>query len=83
MATRVIPTARDADNNAGNARIAAPNDWRRADADSMSARDTKLPHQMPDIRLQAIPRSPIKSDRLSYLREESIYELLGREKTLS
>lgn len=73
MATRVIPTARDADNYPGNARIAAPSDWRRADADSMSARDTQLPHQMPDIRLQVISRPAIKSDCLSYLREESIY----------
>jgi hypothetical protein len=73
MANRVTPTARDADNYAGNARIVAGNDWRRTDADSMSARDTSIPHTMPDIRLQATPRSANKNDCVSYLREESIY----------
>ena len=28
---------------------------------------------MPDIRLQALPHSAINHDRVSYLREESIY----------
>jgi hypothetical protein len=75
MATRVQPTAHDADNNAGTDRSAVRNDWRSADADSMSARDTTIPPQMPDIRLQATTRSAIKSDCLSYLREESIYDV--------
>ena len=77
MAHRVAPPARDADNTVGNARIAALSDWRRVDADSMSARDSKIPLQMPDIRLQALSQHAIKPDRLSYLREESIYALLG------
>ena len=77
MATRITPTARDADNNAGTVCSAAPNDWRSADADSMSARDTTIPPQMPDIRLQATTRSAINSDCLSYLREESIYVVRG------
>jgi len=78
MAHRVAPPARDADNTVGNARIAALSDWRRVDADSMSARDSKILLQMPDIRLQALSQHAIKPDRLSYLREESIYDLLGR-----
>jgi len=74
MATRVQPTAHDADNNVGTACGAARNDWRSADADSMSARDTTIPPQMPDIRLQATTRPAFKPDCLSYLREESIYD---------
>ena len=77
MATRVQPTAHDADNNVGTACGAARNDWRSADADSMSARDNTIPLQMPDIRLQATTRSAITPDCFSYLREESIYQLLG------
>jgi hypothetical protein len=77
MATRVQPTAHDADNNVGTACGAARNDWRSADADSMSARDTTIPLQMPDIRLQATTRPAFKPDCLSYLREESIYDLLA------
>ena len=73
MATRVTPTATDADNYAGSC-AAACNDWRFADADSMSARDFMFPPQMPDIRLQAITRSAFNPESLSYLREESIYE---------
>jgi hypothetical protein len=72
MATRVQPTAHDADNNVGTACGAARNDWRSADADSMSARDTTIPPQMPDIRLQATTRPAFKPDCFSYLREESI-----------
>src|SRR3979490_184796 len=77
MATRVPPTAHDADNNVGTDCGAARNDWRSADADSMSARDTTIPPQMPDIRLQATTRPAFKPDCLSYLREESIYALLA------
>jgi hypothetical protein len=77
MATRVHPTAHDTDNNAGTARSAVRSDWRSADADSMSARDTTIPLQMPDIRLQVTTQPTIKIDWLSYLREESIYALLG------
>jgi hypothetical protein len=73
MANRVTPTARDADNYAGAGNRAACNDWRRADADSMSARDTPVPLQMPDSRLQAISRLTTKKDCRFYLREESIY----------
>ena len=38
MAPRVTPTAPDADNPSGSFMPAASNDWRSADADSMSAR---------------------------------------------
>ncbi len=55
MAPRVTPTSLDADNNAGSSTLAACNDWRSDDADSMSARATTSPLQMPDIRLQAYP----------------------------
>ena len=34
---------------------------------------------MPDIRLQATLRPATNPDRVSYLREESIYELLDRD----
>ncbi len=54
--TPVTPTAPDADNPSGSFTPAARNDWRSADADSMSARaPTRSPPQMPDIRLQAQP----------------------------
>jgi hypothetical protein len=81
MATRVPPTAHDADNNVGTDCGAARNDWRSADADSMSARDTTIPPQMPDIRLQATTRPAFKPDCLSYLREESIYRLLEADRS--
>ena len=64
MATRVTPTAPDADNYVGSL-AAACNDWRDADADSMSARDISIPLTMPDIRLQAITRSVINYERSS------------------
>lgn len=68
MATRVTPTELDADNSSGSLSLAACNDWRRSDADSMSARATPSPLQMPDtsvpldgIRLQAQPYPPTLS----------------------
>jgi len=73
MANRVHPTPHDADNYAGSL-PAVRNDWRRGDADSMSARDSTIPLQMPDIRLQAKSRAPIKIGCSFYLREESIYD---------
>src|SRR3972149_10897285 len=61
MATRVTPTELDADNSSGSLLLAARNDWRSSDADSMSARATQSPLQMPDIRLQAQPYPPTLS----------------------
>ena len=58
MANRDHPTSRDADNNSGGARSVACSDWRHDDADSISARDTTFPPQMPDIRLQVLPQQP-------------------------
>ena len=58
MAPRVFPTPIDADNPSGSFTLAACIDWRTGDADSMSARATTSPHQMPDIRLQAQPLPP-------------------------
>jgi len=73
MAIRVHLRPLDADNSRGSL-PAARNDWRSGHADSMSARDNTIPHQMPDIRLQAKPALGLfKIDLLSYLREESIY----------
>lgn len=74
MANRVHPTPHDADNYAGSL-PAARNDWRRGDADSMSARDSTIPLQMPDIRLQAKSRKAINLGCSFYLREESIYDV--------
>jgi len=72
MAIRVHLRPLDADNSRGSL-PAARNDWRSGHADSMSARDNTIPHQMPDIRLQAKPALGLfKIDLLSYLREESI-----------
>jgi hypothetical protein len=76
MAIRVHLRPLDADNFRGSL-PAARNDWRSGHADSMSARDNTIPLQMPDIRLQAKPARPFKIDLISYLREESIYQLLG------
>jgi hypothetical protein len=73
MAIRVHLRPLDADNFRGSL-PAAHNDWRSGHADSMSARDNAIPHQMPDIRLQAKPARLFKIDLLSYLREESIYD---------
>jgi len=76
MAPRVIPTSIDADNSSGNFTSAARNDWRFDDADSMSARATTSPPQMPDIRLQAIPSLLNRS--ISFLiGERSPYRRLG------
>ena len=58
MAPRVTPTLNDADNPSGSNMPAACSDWRFDDADSMSARATTSPLQMPDIRLQVYPLSP-------------------------
>ena len=59
MANRDHPTSFDADNLSGSLWPAARSDWRTDDADSMSARDTcTIPPQMPDIRLQALPKQP-------------------------
>jgi len=58
MATRVAPTPNDADNPSGSFTPAARSDWRFGVADSMSARATASPLQMPDIRLQASPQRP-------------------------
>src|SRR5882757_5799351 len=70
MAIRVHLRPLDADNPRGSL-PAARNDWRSGHADSMSARDNTIPHQMPDIRLQAKPARLFKIDLVSYLREES------------
>ena len=45
MAARVTPTELDADNSSGSLLLAARNDWRSSDADSMSARATQTPLQ--------------------------------------
>ena len=58
MAPWVTPTPNDADNFYGSFTLAARSDWRFGDADSMSARASTSPHQMPDIRLQAQPSPP-------------------------
>jgi len=58
MAPRVTPTPYDADNFYGSFTLAARSDWRFGDADSMSARASTIPPQMPDIRLQAHPYPP-------------------------
>lgn len=58
MANRDHPTPCDADNTSGAVRCVACSDWHHDDADSMSARDTTIPPQMPDIRLQALPQQP-------------------------
>ena len=55
MAPRVTPTSNDADNSSGSSTLAVCIDWRFDDADSMSARTTTSPLQMPDIRRQAYP----------------------------
>jgi hypothetical protein len=74
MAQRARPTPLEADNTAGSL-PAALNDWPNGVADSMSARDSKIPPiTMPDIRLQALSLQVITLDCLSLLREESIYE---------
>ena len=77
MANRAHPTPHDADNNAGSL-PAARIDWREGDADSMSARDLTISPQMPDIRLQAKSPEAFNLECSFYLREESIYEGLGR-----
>src|SRR5438128_11172546 len=61
MAPRVAPTPFDADNSSGSCMPAACNDWRFGVADSMLARVSLNPHQMPDIRLQASPQQPLLS----------------------
>jgi transposase len=76
MATRVTPTAQDADNYAGSP-PAVDSDWHRADADSMSARDNAIPPQMPDIRLQAFTRSARSKSRCSPTCGRSPYTLLA------
>src|SRR2546426_5672005 len=61
MAPRGRPTPFDADNSSGSYTPAACIDWRFGVADSMSARVSTNPHQMPDIRLQASPQRPPQS----------------------
>ncbi len=74
MAQRARPTPLGADNFAGSI-PAALNDWRSGVADSISARDFKIPPtrcRIYDCRLT--PLQVITIDCLSLLREESIYE---------
>src|SRR6266581_8138398 len=77
MAPRVAPTSFGADNSSGSCMPAACNDWRFGVADSMSARVSLNPHQMPDIRLQASPQRPPQSISFFPWRE-SAYKRLGR-----
>ena len=76
MANRVAPAPSDADNPSGSFTLAAATIGASVFADSMSARATQRPLQMPDIRLQAHPTAKT-IDQSPCFWEESIYDGLG------
>ena len=59
MANRFTTALDDAGNSSGSSSVVR-SDWHSGVADSMSARDTQLPLQMPDIRLQVFPQAKEK-----------------------
>ena len=77
MAYRDTPTLFDADNISGSCTLAARNDWRNGDADSMSARVSKEPTSDAGYTTAGYSLKPQLSISFLYSGGESIYDGLG------
>ena len=77
MATRDAPTPFDADNSSGSTMLAACNDWRNGDADSMSARAANEATYDAGYTTAGLSHFAKTIDQFLVFWGESIYELLG------